>query len=393
MNLMGDKDLLNSQHPDPAADQTAQPATTSEPTSPVQAPTPENISDIPKNKSSKKLFKILVALILLILLAVVAVLAYQNYQLKNQIQTPTTTPQPTQSPPSPTPDPTADWETYTNDKYGFVFKYPNRWSEIKPTNEAYPEGYIVIGGDTKEELLHINVIPFSGDTSDLLAKYQKNNSLFSSINWGELGNMKSQKEINNMDVIWFEKNGTAESSEVEAGLKTNNILFTNGQLGFLINTQVTNNDELDQILSTFKFISDTSDWETYTNTEYNYNIKYPVTFTTQVLAAGAGNKTAPPDARNLFIYNTDTDDPYTNRYINIEAFQIEPTYTEDWTKTQVVLNGQVATKLTDSNQSSDFDIYLVNLVNNQGVLEIYVSNTQDKKQLSNQILSTFEFTK
>lgn len=136
----------------------------------------------------------------------------------------------------------------------------------------------------------------------------------------------------------------------------------------------------------------TANWKTYTNTAYKYSIKYPQTFKTQVLAAGAGEKKeVPPDARNLFIYNPETEDPYLNRYINLEFLQLEPTYGSKWTKSEVSLADKSAIKLVDSSQASKFDIYLVQLDNNQGVLEIYISNTPDKESLSKQILSTFKF--
>jgi len=34
-------------------------------------------------------------------------------------------PSPTPENPTPTPDPTANWKTYTNEKYGYTFKYPS----------------------------------------------------------------------------------------------------------------------------------------------------------------------------------------------------------------------------------------------------------------------------
>jgi len=70
----------------------------------------------------------------------------------------------------------------------------------------------------------------------------------------------------------------------------------------------------------------TADWKTYTNSEYGYSIKYPTSFTTQLLSAGAGNKEADSTTRNLFIYKSDALEPYfdVERYINLEIFQIKP---------------------------------------------------------------------
>jgi len=57
---------------------------------------------------------------------------------QRQIQfTPHPTPTPTVTT-TPTPDPTADWETYTNTKYGYLIKYPEGWylSEAGDISEA-----------------------------------------------------------------------------------------------------------------------------------------------------------------------------------------------------------------------------------------------------------------
>lgn len=101
-------------------------------------------------------------------------------------------------------------------------------------------------------MLHLSVISFTGSTNDLILKYQKNQLIFN-IHWGELGNKKDQRTIGNLDVIWLEENITGTGGK-EMSFKINNIIFTNGELGFLIHTQNNNIDELNKILSTFKLI-------------------------------------------------------------------------------------------------------------------------------------------
>ena len=101
----------------------------------------------------------------------------------------------------------------------------------------------------------------------------------------------------------------------------------------------------------------TANWQTYINSEYGYSIKYPIALKTQVVAAGAGTREAPPNARELYIYNPEMEESYMNRYINLEALGSELTRSNEWTRTQVRLGGKSATKLVNSNQTSDFDIY------------------------------------
>jgi hypothetical protein len=143
--------------------------------------------------------------------------------------------------------------------------------------------------------------------------------------------------------------------------------------------------------TTITEVDPTKDWNSYTNTEYNYTIKYPSTFKTQIGSAGAGTTEAPPNARNLFIYNPEEEISYINRYVDIEIIQLEPTYNNEWIRTTIPLAGKNVTKLVNSSQTSNFDIYLVPINNNQGMIQIYVSNDTNKELLSKQILSTFEF--
>jgi len=86
-------------------------------TSPVISPVPE----APK-KSNKKLFLIVGIIILVLVLVAGGIGAY--FLMKGQSEvSPTPTPVATIVP-TASPNPIADWETYTNTKYGFSIRYP-----------------------------------------------------------------------------------------------------------------------------------------------------------------------------------------------------------------------------------------------------------------------------
>jgi len=132
----------------------------------------------------------------------------------------------------------------------------------------------------------------------------------------------------------------------------------------------------------------TTNWKTYTNTKYLYSLKYPASFTTGLQSAGAGNKEADPTTRNLFIYKSDASEPYIERYINLEIFQVKPTYDKKMV-TQTTLDNQTVEKIVIP--GAKFDIYSAQ-VGTKDFIEIYVSNDPTRKEVANQILSTFKFT-
>jgi hypothetical protein len=129
----------------------------------------------------------------------------------------------------------------------------------------------------------------------------------------------------------------------------------------------------------------TASWMTYTNTAYGYSIKYPPTFSSQMLAAGAGVKEATATAENVFLYRTEVTQPYEERYINLEVFQAKPPYNQG-TVTKTVQDRLPVDKIIIPN--AKFDIYSIPVT--KAFLEINVSNNPDKKELANLILSTLK---
>lgn len=333
----------------------------------------------------------LMVIIVVLLLGAVGILGYQNLQLQKQL----ISLQPTPSP-SATSDPTADWKTYTSQDYGFELRYPTDWearqgkdAEGKPigqfswsvpaslkkvsafsltlsivntnesTAEAFVQAYIAAGGPGKIEYRAKSEVTIGGVTGVKLE------SVFAFD--------KSQ------DQIYLLHNGKIYEFILPIrGVNPN------------ITDAVKNNPIAYQILSTFKFIdqtTDTSNWKIYTNTS-GYSIKYPTSFTTGLQTAGAGNIEASPTAGNLFIYKSGASEPYVERYINLEVFQMKPTYNQG-TVTEAKLDNQTVEKIMIP--GSKFDIYSAKIGTN-GFIEIYVSNDSTKKETANQILSTFKFT-
>lgn len=134
----------------------------------------------------------------------------------------------------------------------------------------------------------------------------------------------------------------------------------------------------------------TADWQMYTNIKYNYSIKYPLTLKTQILAAGAGNKEASANSDHIFVYNSSSQEPYLERYIEIQPFGQATSYGPEWQRFDIEINGISAAKFTNPNPNT-FIIYRVAIPNTPGELEIMVTKDSRRSALADQILSTFGF--
>lgn len=166
--------------------------------------------------------------------------------------------------PTPTaiPDETANWKTYTNTQYGFEFKYPNDWilKDGKELGISPMFNYIQITKNLDDN--DYERIEFTSSQQDLQTG---SNTAGPQI---DLGGMKwSSGNFNN---------GVPGQNAPHDSLA----LFTKSGSTFYEITLYPNDtaivsSDFSQILSTFKFIGETANWKTYTNTQYGFEVKYP----------------------------------------------------------------------------------------------------------------------
>lgn len=173
------------------------------------------------------------------------------------------TPQPTSGPQaSHIPDPTANWKTYTNAKVGFQVKYPPRYPKPAlpsgaPTSSTIyadenSEGNIIFG-EKSTDSFSIFVFPFTGTLDELLITQQaKYTRPYNGLPPDNFVTTTREVRIDGVKALWkissYKEGAFAQE-------KHNNIFFTNKNYGFILNTWPDYNEkELNQILSTFRFI-------------------------------------------------------------------------------------------------------------------------------------------
>lgn len=162
---------------------------------------------------------------------------------------------------------TLDWQTYTNNDYGFLMQFPNLWN-----------GYTVIKNEWSGQAIDNLENPqkytgplFIFKNQDLAKKYNLQGiplMVFTPDVWKLVAEGKIAVSA---APVGPEKIG--ENSKYVFALPPRWIGFADN----LYENQA-RYSEVQQILKTFKTLPvvDTADWQTYTNTEYGFEFKYPL---------------------------------------------------------------------------------------------------------------------
>ena len=202
-------------------------------------------------------------IIIIVLIALVAAGAYV-LGTKNILKLPTFPLTPTLSP-SSTTNPTANWKTYTSRDGSFSFKYPENLYTLN-SNEQNLIFYdsSVRNPAFTDQVLNIGVSPYDK------SKYQNSGSAISPFDFTD-----TQGRTWKTDMVLGES-----SYNFSATLLTADKMYIVGiQSGLIKGDEIkfgeNHRNLANQILSTFKFLPDTSNWRTYIDPFYNYTIKYP----------------------------------------------------------------------------------------------------------------------
>ncbi len=181
------------------------------------------------------------ALIAFILLLSTGFLAYQNMKLQKQILALKTTPSPT---PTPILDETANWKTYTNQKYGYLVKYPPDWKYTETDDPGLGDGPL-----SYTTFIPTNIPPKDSQTFTIIIDRK---------NWTEykkgavsIGGFKPFN-FNGTNALIFDQPGYDKQISFNSPSQNTIIIGYSGDLGEK-NMKIT-----DQILSTFKFLDEPS---------------------------------------------------------------------------------------------------------------------------------------
>ena len=244
----------------------------------------ETTSSLPP--SGNKVPKILI-LVLVLLFAIIISGGYFFYQNQKTENITTST----QGQLSPTPNPTSNWKIYRNENWGFELRYPPNWTYSESSwdggeNETSVDydGIHLSPPSSTRGITQINVYKVKNNGLNIKDYFNKNDYSCCGPDAEPtyLGDeiMASEKVI--VDGIEGRKAlKVPEDIPIEEVTANWVVLEKDGEIFLISNYKDVKELDLDiekvfdQILSTFKFLPDISNWKTYKNEDYGFEFKYP----------------------------------------------------------------------------------------------------------------------
>ncbi len=208
---------------------------------------------------------ILVVVVIALAVGAVALFGYQKYLKKPPVVDQKTE---VQSSPLASVDETSNWKTFIEESYyKLSFKYPTNW-EAKGSWEELGCGFYVGPKDSSKTGFGLCAIT---DTS-IEGEARNHVSASDSLKYSKSITVSGRRAIEQLIINANKKEAILVFVENNQG-KTLVLIGFNGESYY---TEASFQETVDQILSTFKFISDeTAGWKTYTNNSFNFTFQYP----------------------------------------------------------------------------------------------------------------------
>lgn len=175
----------------------------------------------------------------------------------------------------------SDWKTYTNNQYGFELKYPSNWVientvDVEPNIREEKGFFDGLGGNVR--------LTIYKNPNNLSAKDWYQQTLVGYEFSSEAGSPKYDGKLDKIESV---QNGIRVITP-RPNYINNRVFIKTGNSIIRIGTNYSESDSskesrillFDKILSTFKFVNsgskiDTSNWKTYVNSQYGFEIEYP----------------------------------------------------------------------------------------------------------------------
>jgi hypothetical protein len=194
-------------------------------------------------------------------------------------------------------DETANWKTYTNEKYGFQFKYPADTDIFSESDKPVEMGVLLVppnSSSTNVTVYELKQEAGQRPYNEPLFKVEVVTENISAIDWFNKNystwSFEPLKEISFKDRKSFEAKGKKAIGSTGLELASYyKILIIEEENFLIVITQSQQTKFLDDIFNTFILINreeistnkdETANWKTYRNDEYGFEFKYPKDWTT-----------------------------------------------------------------------------------------------------------------
>lgn len=170
---------------------------------------------------------------------------------------------------------TAGWQTYINTEYGFEFKYPETFLKEIPSEASFniglltfffkKDGYYYPIWFYLGKINDKNILDMINPTSSIALDVNKGNKIIDNLDWNYVE--EETVPIEGVGMAGSELLFYRLENDIIYALKCNNC-----------NVEIFGETEQKsiffQMLSTFKFLDQSVDWQTYINTEYGFSLGY-----------------------------------------------------------------------------------------------------------------------